>query len=158
VQGEQVVLLLRGELLRRYPNTVISAVQAQVGSNNVRTLSATELFPVFSGAIAPDMVFFGFALTEAVATAGAGWYFVLAEHPTEPRFGFEPAPVTGPLKTWNDLAWPQVPLKHNHVDLSAPAPPGPLEGATWNTGSAEQAFISFRRPVRLALHATALLG
>jgi hypothetical protein len=49
--GEQIVLLLRGELLRRYPNTIISAVQAQPGPNNFRTLGTTELFPVFRGAI-----------------------------------------------------------------------------------------------------------
>jgi hypothetical protein len=158
VQGEQVVLLLRGELLRRYPNTIISAVQAQLGPSNVRTLGTTELFPVFQGSIDPDMVFFGFALSQTTATTGAGWYFVLAEHPTEPRFGLEPAAVPGALKTWNDLAWPQVAVSHNHIDLAAPAPSTSLEGATWNANSADQAFITFRRPVRLALHATALLG
>lgn len=160
VHGEQVVLLLRGELLRRYPNTIISAVQAQLGPNNVRTLGTTELFPVFRGSIDPDMVFFGFALSKATAIAGEGWYFVLAEHPTEPRFGFEPVAsgTPGTLTTWNDLAWPQVGVSHNHVDLAAPPPSAPIEGAIWNASSAHQAFITFRRPVRLALHATALLG
>jgi hypothetical protein len=162
-QGEQVVLLLRGDLLRRYPNTIISAVRAQLGPNNVRTLGTTELFPIFRGSIGSDMVFFGFALSKATAIAGEGWYFVLAEHPTEPRFGFEPAPAAasatpGTLTTWNDLAWPQVGVSHNHVDLAAPPPSAPIEGATWNASSAQQAFITFRRPVRVALHATALLG
>jgi hypothetical protein len=161
VQGEQVVLLLRGELLRRYPNTIISAVQAQPGPNNTRTLGTTELFPTFRGSIDPDMVFFGFALSEATAIAGLGYYFVLAEHPTEPRFGFEPPAVSstvGKLTTWNDLAWPQVGVLHNHVDLAGAPPSAPMEGATWNASSAQQAFITFRRPVRVALHATALLG
>jgi hypothetical protein len=156
--GEQVVLLLRGELLRRYPNSIISAVQAQLGPSGVRTLGTTELFPLFRGSIDPDMVFFGFALGKDTALAGAGWYFVLAEHPTEPRFGFEPAAASGALTTWNDLGWPQVAVAHNHVDLAAPPPSGPLEGAAWNSGSAQQAFITFRRPIRVALHATALLG
>jgi hypothetical protein len=156
-QGDQAVLLLRGTLLRRYPNTIISAVQA-VAPNGVRTLSATELFPIFRGSIDADMVFFGFALSKAAAVAGEGWYFVLAEHPSEPRFGFERAAMAGPLTTWNDLPWPQVGVTHNHVDLDAPPPAASLEGATWNADSAQQAFITFRRPVRLALHATALLG
>src|SRR5581483_10319941 len=99
--GEQVVLLLRGELLRRYPNAIISAVQAKAGPNNTRVLTTTELFPIFRGTIDPDMVFFGFALSSTAATTGAGWYFVLAEHPTEPRFGFEPATTKTPLTTWN---------------------------------------------------------
>jgi hypothetical protein len=155
--GEQVVLLLRGELLRRYPSAIISAVQA-AGPSNARALTNTELFPIFRGSIDPDMVFFGFALTPEAATAGAGWYFVLAEHPTEPRFGFEPVPAPGPLTIWNNLAWPQVAVSHNHVDLAVPPPSPPLEGATWGANSAQQAFITFRRPVRLALHASVLLG
>jgi hypothetical protein len=155
--GEQVVLLLRGELLRRYPSTIVSAVQA-AGPPNARTLTTTEIFPIFQGTIDPDMVFFGFALSVAAATAGSGWYFVLAEHPTEPRFGFEPIVKPGPLTTWNNLAWPQVKVAHGHVDLAAAAPSPPLEGATWNANSAQQAFITFRRPVRVALHASVLLG
>ena len=156
-QGEQVVLLLRGELLRRYPNTVISVVQAtSSGPNTPRTLTTIERFPVFKGSMDPDLVFFGFNLSQADATAGDGWYFVLAEHPTEPRFGLEPGAGSG---TWNDLGWPQVIVTHNHLDLSATPPPfGTLEGATWSADSAQQASITFRRPVRLALHATALLG
>jgi hypothetical protein len=158
VQGEQVVLLLRGELLRRYPNTIISVVQAGPGPNNQRTLTTTELFPVFKGSLDPDLVFFGFNLSQSDATAGDGWYFVLAEHPTEPRFGFERAAGPAVLGTWNDLGWPQVTVTHNHLDLSGTPPSGALEGATWNADSAQQASITFRRPVRLALHATALLG
>jgi hypothetical protein len=159
VQGEQVVLLLRGELLRRYPNTIISVVQAEPGPNNQRILTTTERFPVFKGSMEPDLVFFGFNLSEADAIAGDGWYFVLAEHPTEPRFGLEPGAGPAVLGTWNELGWPQVIVTHNHLDLSATPPPsGALEGATWNVDSAQQASITFRRPVRLALHATALLG
>jgi hypothetical protein len=154
--GAQVVLLIRGELLRRYPNAIVSAVPAQ-GAGTARTLGTTELLPIFRGSIDPDMVFFGFPLTAAAATAGAGYYFVISEHPTEPRFGFEPAAKPGTLATWNDLAWPQVAVAHNHVDLSAPAPSVPLENAAWNANSAAQAYITFRRPVRVALHATAIL-
>jgi hypothetical protein len=154
----QVVLLLRGELLRRYPSAIVSAVQAEVGSDGVRRLGATELLPVFRGEIDPDMTFFGFPLTVDQATAGAGWYFVLAEHPTEPRFGLEPTVVSGTLSEWNDLAWPQVNVVHNHVSISPPPPVTSLENGTWGANSAQQAFITFRRPVRVGLHASALIG
>ena len=86
----QVVLLVRGRVLQRYPNTIISAVPAVQGANGLRALGTTEFMPVFRGSIDPDMTFFGFAFTEEQATAGLGYYFVLAEHPSEPRFGFEP--------------------------------------------------------------------
>jgi hypothetical protein len=157
-QGEQVVLLLRGELLRRYPNTIISLVQAGPGPNNLRTLTTRELFPVFKGSMEPDLAFFGFNLSQAAALAGDGWYFVLAEHPTEPRFGLEPGAGPAAPATWNELGWPQVTVTHNHLDLSGTSLSGPLEGATWNVDSAQQASITFRRPVRLALHAAALIG
>ena len=59
------------------------------GANGVLALGGTEIMPVFRGSIDPDMTFFGFAFTKEQATAGLGYYFVLAEHPSEPRFGFE---------------------------------------------------------------------
>jgi hypothetical protein len=105
---EQVVLLVRGELLRRYSNAVITAVPAVMGADNQRHLGSSELLPVFRGSIDPDMTFFGFALKKAQATSGLGYYFVLSEHPSEPRFGLEPAASGASITTWNDLAWPQV--------------------------------------------------
>jgi hypothetical protein len=154
----QVVLLIRGELLRRYPNAVISAVPAVMGSDNQRHLGTTgEISPVFRGTIEPDMTFFGFALTEAQATAGLGYYFVLAEHPSEPRFGLEPTPKDATIASWNDLAWPQVEVIHNHLSI-ATIPTATAPGATWGADSAQQAYITYRQPVRLALLATALLG
>ena len=157
--GAQVVLLIRGQLLLRYPNTVVSAIPA-TGSNGSRGLSSTgEIFPVFSGTIAPDMTFFGFALTEELATASPGYYFVLAEHPSQPRFGLKNPTPTKPISTWNDLSWAQVTVINNHVSVATPltvAPPP--EGGAWNVNAAQQAFITYRRPTRVGFFATALLG
>jgi hypothetical protein len=155
-----VVLLLRGELLRRYPSAIISAVQATV-INGVRQPGQVELMPMFRGEIEPNMVFFGFPLAANAATQGDGWYFVIAEHPTEPRFGLEPPgdPHATP-PTWNDLAWNQVSLdQHHHLDVSHPPTASPPDTtAAWGVNSAQQASITLRRPVRVAMHATALFG
>ena len=44
----KLVLVLRGELLRRYPNTIIYAVEAVRSSGtNKRTLGTDEIYPVF---------------------------------------------------------------------------------------------------------------
>ena len=46
--------------------------------------------PIFSGSMLPDICFFGFPVPIAAATGSdgsAGYYLVLQEHPTEPRFG-----------------------------------------------------------------------
>ena len=154
----QAVLLVRGELLRRFPNTVITAIQA-TGTPAQRRLGTSETTPAFRGTIAPDMTFFGFPFSEATATAGIGYYFVLAEHPSEPRFGLaatvkEPGPT---LVDWNDLAWSQVTVVNNHVSIDKP-PTATGPGAAWGADAANQAYITYRQPTRVAFLATALLG
>jgi len=154
----QAVLLVRGELLRRFPNTVITAIQA-TGTPAQRRLGTSETTPAFRGTIAPDMTFFGFPFSEATATAGLGYYFVLAEHPSEPRFGLaatvkEPGPT---LVDWNDLAWSQVTVVNNHVSIDKP-PTATGPGAAWGADAANQAYITYRQPTRVAFLATALLG
>src|SRR5688572_9035996 len=69
----QVVLVIRGDLLKRYPNTVIYAQRAipdKNGNNVIREKDITpqqfdiELkFPLFKAEIDPDLRFFGFDLT-----------------------------------------------------------------------------------------------
>jgi hypothetical protein len=73
--GERFVLLLRTELLRRFPHALVTAVRGD----------ETRL-PVFSGALVPDVRFFGFAIP---ADEAALWSIVIAEQPGAPRFGFE---------------------------------------------------------------------
>jgi hypothetical protein len=107
---EQVVLVIRGELLKRYPNTVIYAQKAigdDQGNNVIRSTDLTpqqfdqELkFPLFKAEIDPDLRFFGFDLTTEKARGDKksnhfpasdkrGWFFVLQEVPGEPRFGMD---------------------------------------------------------------------
>jgi hypothetical protein len=112
VVADNVVLLVRGELLRRYPNTVIFAGKAKAGDggDNGRVLDETdERFPIFRGTLTPDITFFGFNLSVADAVGGTaasplGFFFVFQEQPTEPRFGLEPQ-STDPVAQWEDLAW-----------------------------------------------------
>jgi hypothetical protein len=182
-QNAQTVLLVRGELLRRFPNTVVTAVAATApviavpltgtvtatgavaatgivrptGTTTQRHLGTTEITPSFRGTIGSDMTFFGFPFTEATATAGLGYYFVLAEHPSEPRFGLAATGTGTTLGDWNDLAWSQVTVVNNHVSVAKqPTAKGP--GATWGADAANQAYITFRQPMRIAFLATALLG
>jgi hypothetical protein len=129
---KQVVLVVRGELLKRYPNTVIYAQKAiDLGQGKqIRTKDmdpgqfATELkFPLFRAEIDPDLRFFGFDLTTKKAKGVIpsndfkddylGWYFVIQEVPGEPRFGMDISyePTEGPHSskpepdTWDNLAW-----------------------------------------------------
>src|SRR5262249_15433143 len=60
---EHLVLVIRGEVFRRYPNTQVYAVKAKAAPGGTHDLTDTELLPVFGGRLAPDVAFFGFELT-----------------------------------------------------------------------------------------------
>ena len=53
------MLLLRGELLRRYPNSVIYATKAQKVDGRL-ALSTEESHPMFRGTLKPDVTFIRF--------------------------------------------------------------------------------------------------
>src|SRR4029079_5653731 len=98
---DRVALLVRGQLLRRYPNT---SVYAREQTPNAATLlkdaqgrrpdDAIQM-PVFNGVIGEDITFFGFDIDHDEIDQ---WCFVLEEQMTEPRFGFD-VDVTPPGQT-----------------------------------------------------------
>jgi hypothetical protein len=109
---DNIVLIIRGELLRRYPyptDTVIYAAKAKV-VNGQRVIDTTdERYPIFGGWLPTDITFFGFNLSVADAKGGTeaapeGFFFVFQQHPTKPRFGLEPS-ASGTVQHWADLAW-----------------------------------------------------
>jgi hypothetical protein len=107
---DPIVLIVRGELLRRYPDAIIYAAKAILDGDR-RTIddSAPTLHPIFSGLLTPDMNFFGFNLSAADAKGGTeaspqGYFIVFQQHPSGPRFGLEPS-AGGPVTQWADLAW-----------------------------------------------------
>jgi hypothetical protein len=162
--GAQLVLLVRGELLRRYPTTTIYAARATAAGGFD---AATRLAPMFRAALAPDIAFVGFALSEDNALgidhdpAGPGWYFVFEEYPGEPRFGFDEVAAPGIPKTPDALAWAHVPLTASgHVDVSKPLLSVPATAdlqKLWGGDAANTAAITFQRPFRVAMHASRLL-
>lgn len=93
-----VFLMVRGELLRRYPDAIVLAMLASdQDADGVPMFEAGQVAPIlFHGHLDPDIVLVGFNLTtEAIRAAAVspgdgttpGWWFVVAEHPTAPRFG-----------------------------------------------------------------------
>jgi hypothetical protein len=143
---EELVLVIRGELLKRYPNAVIYAHRAEwavtdgaIDPSKERSLAALApeeeddppreklRTPLYMAKIEPDLCFLGFDLAYDEALGGdgtvpddaPGWFFVIKERPGEPRFGFDET-GSGPIVVWNDLAWDRVPRAGGHV---APLPP-----------------------------------
>lgn len=110
IVANNVVLLVRGELFKRYPNAIVYAGKAKVVGNQ-RVLDDTdERYPIFRGTLPSDITFLGFNLSLADAKGGTpqspeGFFFVFQQQPSEPRFGLEPVEDTNPITHWSDLAW-----------------------------------------------------
>jgi hypothetical protein len=134
---DRLVLLMRGALLARFPNVVISAQRAQwqadrkkprlpapVATDAERT--ANQKFPLYSATVAPDVTFLGFDLGVAQAKGGAstdpaadpGWFFVIRQRPGETLFGLdiEDGAASTPLKEWDDLTWEDLASRGLVVD------------------------------------------
>lgn len=188
----QAVLIIRGELLKKYPDTVIFAQHAKVvdGLRSPDWLTAAEeaqpprsktRTPLYTAQPEDDIFFFGFDLTidEVKGTGGdPGWYFVLQERPGEARFGLEVS-RTLPIETFDDVAWPDAmpgalpgqflpasalasvglteptaatdPDKHDQWSDDEKVDPASISSARW-------AYVLFRQPVMVAVHADEMLS
>ena len=162
-----LVLVVRGELLERYPTTVIFAQQAlQPPGDGPRTLDpAGEVHhPLFHARLEPDVTIVGFGLPEARARGGAGdpgFFFVLMERPGEPRFGLDETTPAGGLSTWNDLAWDALGFPggtpYVGIDANAALAPATPAAAAWGRNAADMASILFQSPILFARHASEML-
>jgi hypothetical protein len=192
-QGDQLVLVVRGELLKKYPNTIIYAQKAHIYKDahgvadptkdpvivEIKTEAdmATEArFPIFRAEIQPDFRFLGFNMTIQEARGAAdpktenddwGWYFIIQQIPGEPRFGmdviFSPDNDPSTPITWNDLAWNNFDAGMRFVSTAVPPQASFLgqltaaERAQWGSHSADMAFVLYRTPVMIAVHAKEML-
>jgi hypothetical protein len=176
-----LVLIVRAELLHRYPNTLVYAVKA-VWNGTSRAAStdpADTLQPEFLGTLGIGAGFWGFQLSTADAIGSdspsgpAGWYFVLQEHSSEPRFGLEPvgtsygtSPTSWQALAWSDLAADAASLaKVDYIDLGATLPNvGSVvdpSHAKWHVSdgarASDLAYVTYRQPVRLLVHASKMI-
>jgi hypothetical protein len=138
-----LVLVVRGELLKKYPTTAIYAHRAEwppgpdglPDKTRPRRLvefpTAGEIqLPHYEATVDPDIYLLGFDLTAAKAVGGpddAGWFFVLKERPGDPRFGVDDGPAV-PVEVWNDLTWSDVDPTGRGFLVLDPAVTVPLVG------------------------------
>ncbi|NAZ74725.1 hypothetical protein GTQ99_04710 [Kineococcus sp. T13] len=168
-----LVLVVRAELLVKFPDTIVFAQHGRyTGTGRRRTLDeAGEVrYPVVRGHLDPDISIYGFELTldEAAGTdTDAGFFFCFMERPGQLRFGLDldedPAAPPPALTSWDDLAWKhlqpvagQLPAQVLVADNAGLTPTSPgLPG--WGQTSAHLASILCQNPVWLARHATDML-
>jgi hypothetical protein len=166
VPGE-AVLVLRSELLRRYPGSIIYLSRGKQQGEDFILDDDRILLPAFRGDLPPDISFIGFAIKpDDLRVAGDPWYFVIAQPPAEPRFGLDDQSAETPATptTANDLAWSHMAADGNgdHAPFAV-ADPAALHGATldgslhWGASAGVQAHLTYQHPVRIAILAAALL-
>ncbi len=176
--AKPLVLVIRGDLFRRYPNAVVSAVPASWPSNVLAQARdfdlEKEMLPSFGAQVGDDIHFFGFDVEAEEAKGSSirddgkpGWFFIIRERPGEPRFGLDVAKEGQPtVNHWNDLRWSNVVANAGdlegvqHIDLSqslhntnVSQPPN----VDWGQDSSRMAYILFQTPVLIAVHAADML-
>jgi hypothetical protein len=121
--ADQLVLLLRGALLQRFPTAAVYLSRPGAGGTEEQVL------PVFSGRIGMDCVFQGFPLTAAdVMESGpdrtSPWSVVVQESLRHARFGCDDPPPDGAspaLASWQDLNWAHPQLAgRGHLPVAGP--------------------------------------
>jgi hypothetical protein len=136
-----LVLVIRGELLRKYPTAAVYAHKAEwpdkPGHPGVPDMSGERTLaqlppgvdpprslvrlPLYEAKADPDIYLLGFDLDADTARGEGGdlgWFFVLKERPGDPRFGLDDDPPGGPVpvEVWNDLSWGRVdPAGHGFI-------------------------------------------
>ena len=170
-----LVLLICSDLLNRNPDAVIYATKADRRPNETGRAPLdppVERYPLFRGTFPPNITFVGFDLTPEEVKGGPapsgsdpdpgpGWFFVLQEHPTEPRFGFDETGSAQPA-SWADLSWELVAVHDGHVSLAdthaALATAGSPLAAAWASDAGALAVQTLQTPFRVAISGDDMLA
>jgi hypothetical protein len=144
--SSKLVLVIKADLLKRFPNVYVYAQKAKWGVDTESGSISPDLIrglddeegcikdPVFYGCIDPDVMLIGFDLTQAEArgatdftdpdvyTNDPGWFFVLQERTGETRFGLEDGDMASAptsISTWVQLTWAVIAKKSTLSDLDS---------------------------------------
>ncbi|MBM6583139.1 hypothetical protein ILT44_23335 [Microvirga sp. BT689] len=176
---EDVVVVVRGDLLRLYPNTDISAVHGRIEAIHdgqqapdrrrfIPTPDVPSIRQMFRGSLDPDVTYAGLATTRAKLTEpdrddGSCWYIALTQPMDEARFGLDeeppdgpPTPPTGPeTLSWQNMA---AFLENGNPNLTVKneIPGWNYDAAKWGPSSdgGQIASILLQQPFQVLLKAS----
>lgn len=159
-QGD-IAMLVRGELLHRFPGTALLAMKG-VGGELPAEFGGQPGIPL---ALDESSVLYLFpGLTTDRATA-EDWFFVFREPMRGTQFGFDSGAQPATMDTWADLTWDGVPTTAAGFVQPGVAPAispqkaaPPDDPPVWGRDAADQARIAFQQPFQLAFGAAAMLG
>ncbi|CQR60561.1 hypothetical protein [Streptomyces leeuwenhoekii] len=154
-----LALLVRGDLLRRFPGTALLAVRGVDG----KLPPAFDGVPATALALDESTVLYLFPDLDAERARAEDWFLVFREPMRGTQFGFDTGDQPAEMKTWADLTWQGVRVEPARcVQLGqVPATPTGLtqpDPPAWARDAADMARIAFQQPFQLAFRATTLLG
>jgi hypothetical protein len=167
---ELTAVVVRGDLVRRYPTAHWFLQQAVQGADGHEPVEGTIVEVSFLATLDAQTTVFGFDLSPSVVRGdggGDGYFIGVEEQPAGPRFGLDtakPRDYTDTPKTWDKLSWGHLVASEEelnvltHVTTSGVRVAGlEREGATWGANSAHQARATWQRPFRMLIHAERLI-
>lgn len=155
-----LAMLVRGDLLRRFPGTTLLAVRGVDG----RLPAAFDGVPATALALDESTVLYLFADLDEERARAEDWFFVFREPMRGTQFGFDTGDQPATMKTWADLTWQGVHVEPTRcVQLGRPPDGTPNQFTqpdppVWARDAADMARIAFQQPFQLAFRATTLLG
>lgn len=182
--GSLTVILLRADLVRRYPDAHIYLTRGVWRKNQVTPDPGQISEPVLQGALDRDTFFYGFTLSDdemrgsrrarpatKPSPESAGWFITIEEPSHGPRFGLDaPAEDGSDLESgagdWRALSWGHlVPRGGTIADIRFAVGRTALPRRTkatigdlsWGHNAAHMAAITWQVPFRLFIHADRLL-
>ncbi|HKN84607.1 MAG TPA: hypothetical protein VJW17_14260, partial [Pyrinomonadaceae bacterium] len=174
-QGANLVLVIKCDLIRRYPSTIVYALRiapkgnywAKAYPNNNPPMTGDQLIqPIFRAQVGVDVLCVGFPFSLPKVqgpTKDGEYYFILQENQDLPRFGLDVAGskrivesgCQTPQIDLNDLRWSDVALDNAGYITNFDQPPLAASGKP--TTSATIAYKTYQQPIRVAIHASELL-
>ncbi len=167
-------VVIRGELLRRYPNTLVAAVFGSVdGTGNFVHDSGHPdggvAYELFRGTLPEDITYVALAITRRQlqeTTGSKSWYIALTQPLEEPRFGLdeEPEDLERQPQEPNDLSWKWIGdtglVADNHIVLGGRPQSVPGWMSDWWDDESPAAAVAaglLQMPFQLFLPATEYL-
>lgn len=161
--SDMLVVVIRGQLLQKYPNTLIYFQEAKWknAAKTMRTLNDAKPpeLPEFSAKLTSDIHILGYKISAVTArgtTDNPGSFLVFQEPPAENKFGMDISSET--YASWSDLAWDQFKEETGYIQVSDfKKTPKIFNGVRWGANSNHMAYILNQRPFKLAVHAEKLI-
>jgi hypothetical protein len=152
--SDPLFFVIRGDLLRKYPNTAVYMQRAKFGIFNIvlpDEIAGAIKQPIASARVEPDIFFLGFDIPAREAKGNStqpGWYIVLQERPGDIHFGLD---QNVQVNSTSDPDWKNAGVEPGHcIDLDKPLFAG-LRNA------ADVAMLLYQQPVMVFIHASKML-